>query len=307
MNLRVFIVDDEAPARARLKTLLSDIMQQCPHELVGEADNGPAALDGIADSHPDIVFLDVQMPGMTGIELASHLSKQCGDAAADALGSAPGSALGSAPGSALGSALAPTIAPTIAPAIIFVTAYDEYAVKAFDVHALDYLLKPVRASRLAQAITRVSALRAAHVQQTAAAAATAIAATVTTLHAKRQHFSVQERGRMLLVPVAEVLYLRAESKYVTVGTKARDYLIEDSLVSIEEEMTHIFVRAHRNALVARAAIIGVERGVAGPESCDEHGKGNEKTQEVWQVILRGSDERLPISRRQWPVIKALVR
>jgi two-component system, LytTR family, response regulator AlgR len=255
MTLRLYIVDDEALARARLKMLLSDIAAQCPHQLVGEADNANAALDGIGACRPDVVLLDVQMPGMTGIELAARLAAQ-----------------------------------PAAPAVIFVTAYDEYALKAFEVHAFDYLLKPVRAARLAEALERVQGLRLA--QQEAQSG-----------RPQRQHFTVQERGRLLLVPVAEVLYLRAELKYVTLHTRSRDYLIEASLVSLEEELATSFVRVHRNTLVARDAIIGVERGaqLADPES------GSDKPQESWQVILRDVEERLPVSRRQWPLLKALVR
>jgi two-component system response regulator AlgR len=264
MTPRLFIVDDEAPARARLAMLLSDIADECPHQLVGQADQAQKALDGIAKLKPDIVLLDVQMPGMTGIELAVHLSRDMADA----------------------------------PAIIFISAYDEYALKAFDVHALDYLLKPVRAVRLAEAIRRAAALRLS-----AASQKDAIAAAVAGLQARRQNFSVQERGRLLLVPVADVLYLKAELKYVTLRTKARDYLIEESLMSIEEELAAAFVRVHRNALVARNAIIGVERASS---AVDAEGDA-EKSQESWQVILRDIDDRLPISRRQWPVVKALVR
>jgi two-component system response regulator AlgR len=258
---KLFIVDDEALARARLKMLLADIASDCPHELAGEADNAQAALDGIAALAPDIVLLDVQMPGMTGIELAQRLS-----------GSSP------------------------APAVIFVTAYDEYALKAFEVHALDYLLKPVRAARLADAIQRAAALRVRPASQQEAAPAAA-------QPAKRRHFSVQERGRLLLVPVADVVYLKAELKYVTVRTATHEYLIEESLMSIEEEMADAFIRVHRNSLVARDAIIGVERGA---HTVDAEGEGD-KVQESWQVILRGVPERLPISRRQWPSVKALVR
>ncbi|WP_136419338.1 MULTISPECIES: LytTR family DNA-binding domain-containing protein [Oxalobacteraceae] len=264
MKPRLFIVDDEAPARSRLKTLLSDIAEECPHELSGEASSAQAALDGIADVRPDIVLLDVQMPGMTGIELASHLIR---NAAAS-------------------------------PAVIFVTAFDEFAVKAFEVHALDYLLKPVRASRLADAIRRAGAMRAQSSTQ-----AEAITGAGKALQSARQHFSVQERGRLLLVPVNDVLYLKAELKYVTLRTRAQDYLIEESLTSIEEEFKNIFVRVHRNALVARNAIVGVERGVQAIDSDSEQ----DKVHESWQVILRDVDERLPISRRQWPVVKALVR
>jgi two-component system response regulator AlgR len=257
---RLFIVDDEAPARSRLKTLLSDIAAECPHELVGEAAQAQDALDAIAAARPDIVLLDVQMPGMPGIELAALLVKD----------------------------------PNTAPAVIFVTAYDEYALNAFEVHAADYLMKPVRASRLVEAIRRACAQRAqAPVQPNPAS---------TSPQPQRKHFSVQERGRLLLVPVVDVIYLKAEQKYVTLRTKTHDYLIEESLTSIEEELAAIFVRVHRNALVARAAIIGVERG------SPAEGEGeSDKMQESWQVILRDVDERLPISRRQWPVVKALVK
>lgn len=264
MKPRLYIVDDEAPARARLKTLLSDIAAECPHEIVGEAGTAQAALEGLAAARPDIVLLDVQMPGMTGIELAVHLAKHC--------------------------------AP--APAVIFVSAYDEYALKAFEVHALDYLLKPVRATRLAEAIRRVCAMRASMPAQTEA-----LAGAANALQPARQHFCVQERGRLLLVPVADVIYLKAELKYVTLRTREQEYLLEESLTSIEEEMRDIFVRVHRSSLVARDAILGVERG---SHAVDGDGE-NDKAQDSWQVILRDIDERLPISRRQWPVVKALVR
>jgi two-component system response regulator AlgR len=261
---RIFIVDDEAPARARLSTLLSDIVADCPHYLVGEAGHAQSALEGIRATAPDLVLLDVQMPGMSGLQLAEQLIRNAGS-------SEP-------------------------PLIIFVTAYDDYALSAFDVQAFDYLVKPVRATRLAQAITRASRMRQ-HAQ------AAAMAAPAAAAGLPRQHFAVQERGRMSLVPMAEVLYLKAELKYVTLRTKSKEYLIEDSLVSIEEELAAHFVRVHRNALVARNAISGVERVMHVTDS-DSDG---EKPQEIWQVILRDIDHRLPISRRQLAEIKALVR
>jgi two-component system response regulator AlgR len=264
---RLFIVDDEAPARVRLATLLSDIAAECPHVLVGEAANGQDALLGIAATKPDIVLLDVQMPGMTGVELAARLLQQGAEHA---------------------------------PAVVFVSAYDEYALKAFDVHAFDYLLKPVRATRLAEALQRTVALRGQPAPQSDALPP---AASTQPLNRRRLHFSVQERDRLLLVSIADVLYLKAEQKYVTLRTRLRDFLIEESLVSIEEEMADTFVRVHRNALVARNAIIGVERGSHALEFDGE----TEKTTESWQVILRDVSDRLPISRRQWPIIKALVR
>ncbi|WP_338847245.1 LytTR family DNA-binding domain-containing protein [Massilia sp. W12] len=260
--IKIFIVDDEAPARVRLSTLLSDIAAECPHELVGQADGAEQALQLIPESGAQLVLLDVQMPGMTGLELAAHLQK-CDHP----------------------------------PAVVFVTAFDEYALQAFEVHALDYLVKPVRAQRLAQALKRAAAMLAT--PAFAARQQEKLQQTSQQLRQARQHFSVQERGRVLLVPVEEVLFLRAEQKYVCLRTKSREYLIEESLVSIEEEMKERFVRVHRNALVARNAIAGVEKGVA------EAGEG--AGQEAWLVLVRDTAFKLPISRRQWPIIKSLVK
>ena len=119
----------------------------------------------------------------------------------------------------------------------------------------------------------------------------------------RKNFSVQERGRLLLVPVADVLYLKAEAKYVTLRTREREYLLEGSLSALEQEFATQFIRVHRNALVARDAIIGVERGAQLVDADSEA----DRAQESWQVILQHIDDRLPISRRQWAGVKALVR
>jgi len=251
MSPRILIVDDEAPARRRLATLLADLAAGCPHELVGEAANAEEALSQIAALRPDLLLLDVQMPGIDGLTLARRLAREDG-----------------------------------APAIVFVTAFEEHALPAFDVQAIDYLLKPVRAARLEQALRRAIEWR-----RNATPAASGA----------REFFSVQERGRILRVPVADVLYLKAELKYVTLCTGKRDYLIEESLVSLETELAASFVRVHRNALVARAAIAGVARGTHAVDGDDE------RVQETWEVLLRGTDDRLPISRRQWPVIRGLVK
>ncbi|MEO8407207.1 MAG: LytTR family DNA-binding domain-containing protein [Oxalobacteraceae bacterium] len=262
--LRLFIADDEAPARARLSTLLADIAAECPHLIVGEAGNAAQALTGIAHSKPDILLLDVQMPGISGMALAAQLARQTDGHV---------------------------------PAIIFISAHDAYALDAFEVQALDYLLKPVRASRLADALRRFRPVSAPDQSES-------LQHAPDQGSGRRRHFSVQERGRLLLVPIDEVLYLKAEMKYVTLHTKAREYLIEASLVSLEQELAATFVRVHRNALVARSAIRGVERvaGLSGPEG-DEQGRGGD----FWQVMLHDVAQRLPISRRHWPVLRALVR
>lgn len=266
MNIpTIFIVDDEAPARERLTTLLSDIQAECPHLLLGEASDAKSGLEKIAELQPDIVLLDVQMPEMSGMEMAQYLRQH-----------APLSGV---------------------PAIIFITAYDEFALPAFGVQASDYLLKPVRASRLAESVNRVAARLAVKT------AGTASAPEQIVVPGCREHFSIPERGRILLVPVNEVLFLKAEQKYVTLYTSHKEFLLEESLTSLEAELKDKFVRIHRNALVAKAAIAGVERAT---HIADMDGE-NEKVSENWQVIVAGSVERLPISRRQWPVIKALVR
>lgn len=262
----ILIVDDEAPARERMTTLLSDIQAECPHLLVGEASNAKSGLEMIAELRPDIILLDVQMPEMSGMEMAQYLRDN------NAISGVP--------------------------AIIFITAYDEFAFPAFGVQAADYLLKPVRANRLADAITRV----ANRLPVPVAGIMNTVPEQMPVLVC-RDHFSVPERGRIVLVPVSDVLFLKAEQKYVTLYTSQKEFLLEESLTSLETELKDKFVRIHRNALVAKAAIAGVERAT---HIADMDGQ-NEKVSENWQVIVAGSVERLPISRRQWPVIKALVR
>ena len=109
---------------------------------------------------------------------------------------------------------------------------------------------------------------------------------------------MHERGRVILVPLEQVVYLKAELKYITVRTREREYLIEESLTSLEDEFSDRFVRIHRNALVARPSIAGFERVT--PEGESETGDP------YWQVVLRDVSERLPVSRRQWSTVKNLV-
>ena len=248
--LRLLIVDDEAPARARLRDLLGDTAAELPSVVVGEAADGIEALEFLARTPGavDIALVDIRMPRLDGIGLAQQLA-----ARADA------------------------------PAIVFTTAYDQYAVHAFDLNAIDYLLKPVRAPRLLAALKKLPRQRidAAALRQLAPAG--------------RLHLHSSERGRTLLVPVEDILFLKAEQKYVVAHTRQREYLIEESLTRLEEEFGERFIRVHRNCLVSRAAISGVERAVdADGEAC-------------WTVLLRDVAEKLPISRRQWPQIKALAR
>jgi two-component system response regulator AlgR len=240
---RVLIADDEAPARARLRDLLDDCRAEFPLAIVDEARNGREAVEIAGREKVDIVLLDIRMPGMGGIEAARHLARL-----------------------------------PHPPAIVFTTAYDAYALKAFEVNAIDYLLKPIRAERL------LAALRKAR------SASPSLQALEAADDQPRRHLSVHERGRIHLVPVTEILYLRAEQKYVTVRTAGREYLVEESLTHLEEEFGEAFVRVHRNCLVARSAIEGFERSAEAGES-------------GWAVLIRGTGERLAVSRRQQHVVR----
>jgi len=246
--LRILIVDDEAPARVRLKDLLGDCSEGIPLEIVGEAATARDAADMLAASQVDVVLLDIRMPEMDGIEFAQHLQKL-----------------------------------PEPPAIVFTTAYDAYAIRAFEVHAIDYLLKPIRSARLKDALTRAQSARA----PSAAALRELARGTPAFL-------SAQERGRIHLIPVNEVIYLKAELKYVTVRTADREYLIEDALARLEQELGDRFVRVHRNCLVAQAAIRGFERSSA-------EGEGH------WLVLLEGCDEKLAVSRRQQHIVREIGR
>ena len=244
-ELKVFIADDEEPARERLKTLLGDIALQVPAQVVGEARNGVQAIELLPPSGAQVLLLDIQRPGMGGLEVARHLARL----------SQP-------------------------PRIIFVTAHDRHAVEAFELNALDYLLKPVRADRLAAALKKASVPENASLEKAA--------------QAPREYLSLAERNRIVLLPVRDILYLRAEEKYVTVRTRAREHLVEEPLIALEKEFATRFIRIHRNCLVARAAIRGFERAP------------NDDGEAHWLVVLDGLEERLPVSRRQWPAVRELV-
>jgi two-component system response regulator AlgR len=259
--LNVLIVDDEPPARARMAQLLGDCAGQVPLKLVGEAEGGVHALAAAERLKPDVVLLDIMMPDMNGIEVARHLAAR-------------------------------STAQHPPPAVIFVTAFDEHALQAFEVQALDYLLKPVRAERLVGALSRAQRLRPNEPR---------LEQVARTLGAARTHLTVSERGKMILVPIDDVIFLRAELKYVTIRTPTREHLTEESLTSLEREFGERFVRIHRNALVARKSILGFQR-VKGTVDAD-----GEASEGHWEVLLKDTPERLPISRRQWPTVKAAAK
>jgi two-component system, LytTR family, response regulator AlgR len=242
--IKAILVDDEVLARERLADLLRDLADEVSVEVVAQAGDGLAAIETAAAHPADVMLLDIQMPGMNGLEAARHIA-----------------------------ALANP------PAIIFVTAFDEHALQAFELRAVDYLLKPVRLARLREALARIKPLA----PEDAAA-----------LAPRRTHFSLLERGRIWRVPVAEVLYLRAELRYVTARTRDREYLLDESLVKLEEEFGGAFLRIHRNCLVARAHLQGFQRLV-------DEGDGR------WLALLKDWPERLPVSRRQMHVVREFVK
>lgn len=246
--LRLMLVDDEAPARMRLRNLLDDIADRFPTVVAAEAADGLDALEKLATTEVDAVLLDIRMPRLDGLQLAVHIARM-----------------------------------PRPPAIVFVTAYDQYAVKAFELAALDYLLKPVRAERLAEALRKSRR-----------------GLPEAALHALspggRQQLRCSERGRVEMIRVDAVVYLKAELKYVTVRTAEGEHLLEESLTQLESEFCDRFIRVHRNCLVARAAVVGYERAT------DPGGE----TEGQWMLLLRGVPEKIPVSRRQWPQVKAAV-
>jgi two-component system response regulator AlgR len=247
-TLSVMIVDDEAPARARLRDLLADVAGEAPNALSAEVASGRLAVEALKDHVPDVMLVDIRMPEMDGIELARHVARL-----------------------------------DQPPAIIFVTAYDSYAVRAFELNAIDYLLKPVRAQRLAAALQKV--------RQSVRVAPQVLA---ELQKGARTHLSCHERGRLLLIPVMDILYLKADLKYVTARTVARENLLDESLMHLEQEFSERFIRLHRSVLVAKDAIAGFEKCV-------------DDTDTQWQALLRGVPDKLPVSRRQWPLVKSYAR
>jgi two-component system response regulator AlgR len=234
LKLRVLIVDDEAPARERLRSLLTEIGEL---DVAGEAAHGEQALQLAVDLSPDVVLLDVRMPGMDGIEAARQLNS--------------------------------LVEP---PAVIFTTAYDEYALNAFDAQAVGYLLKPIRKEKLAAALAQAGRLTRAQLQRIAAAA---------DAPPKRSHIAARHREGLRLIPIDEIQFFFAEQKYTTVRHLKGEDLIEDSLRSLEEEFGIALVRIHRNALVSVRFLEGIERNAQGH----------------YFVKLRGCPAPLQVSRR----------
>ncbi|MFT4197580.1 MAG: LytTR family DNA-binding domain-containing protein [Pseudoxanthomonas sp.] len=239
--MKVVIADDEPLARERLRALLA---AQAEAEVVADCGSGEEVLRAVAQLHPDLVLLDISMPGGDGLEVARHLQ-----------------------------ALEPR------PAVVFCTAYDEHALSAFDAAALDYLVKPVRAERLAAALERARTFLAGR------------ASAPASSRPARTHLCARLRGSLRLIPLDEVHYLQAEEKYVVVHHARGQDLIEESLKSLEEEFAGRFLRIHRNCLVARHELVELRR-------IDESRV---------HAVLRHAPEPLEVSRRCVPALRDTVR
>ncbi len=234
MSTRVLIVDDEAPARERLKRLLGEI-EDC--ECAGEAADGKEALQTCARLAPDIVLLDVRMPGLTGMEVARHLTSLAEP-----------------------------------PAVIFTTAYDEYALEAFETQAIGYLLKPVRKEKLVRALKHAVRIAGPSLSRVAMAA---------HMETRRQHICARLGEQLRLIPVQDIYCFLADQKYVTVRHAGGDDLIDESLKTLGDEFAPDFLRIHRNALVAEKYVAAVERVAEGQ----------------YAVRMRDCPEPLQVSRR----------
>jgi len=244
MTLKALIVDDEALARARLRTLLGDC--RAPQvSIEGEAANATQAIELLRRQPFDLALLDIHMPGADGLTLARTLRDL-----------------------------------PRPPALVFVTAHAEHAVQAFELEAVDYLTKPVRLERLQQALQKVERI--------------VLARNEKEPPVPEEFLVIQERGRTEKVPLSEVLYFKAELKYITVRTAAKTYILDGALSELEEKYRAGFMRIHRNALVARRAVRALEKHYD-----PEEGEG-------WAVRLNGLDELLTVSRRQLAAVREAI-
>lgn len=243
--MNIIICDDEPLARERLKRLLADAAD-C--NIIAECSNGKEAIDFLEKETADAILMDIRMPGIDGLEAARHISQLA-----------------------------------CPPAIIFCTAYDDYALSAFQVHAIDYLLKPIRKELLLQALSKASSLNRAQVNALAKTEGEPNAANVRT------HISAKTHRGIELIPVNDIRYFLADQKYVTVRHGGGEILVDEPLKDLETEFGDRFVRIHRNALVAVAFIEGMET-----------------SNEGHFLKLKGVQDKLQVSRRHLAGVKALL-
>jgi two-component system response regulator AlgR len=235
--MKILIVDDEHLARERLQRHIQSLdtePDKC-YEII-EAENGLIAIEQTEQHNPDIVLLDIRMPGMDGIETANKLSQL-----------------------------------DTPPAIIFTTAYDQYALDAFDSHAIAYLLKPIRKEKLEKALQSAKQLNRVQLQN--------------LQHQEpdetEKYISVHIHSGLRKIELNDVFYFQAEHKYVTVKYREGEVIIEESLKSLEARFPEAFIRIHRNALVSKQQLKAIRK--------DQQGR--------YLIELKNVDEKIEVSRR----------
>ena len=242
--MKILIADDEAPARARLRRLVEEL-PDC--SVVGEAANGREALQGCLDHSPTVVLLDIRMPDMDGLETARHIA-----------GLPDG------------------------PAVVFTTAFDHYAIDAFDAHAVGYLLKPVRRERLEKALAFAARLQPVQLAEVSREA---------QRPEQRVNICVRRGANLHLIPVDEIKFFRADQKYITIRHQGGEDLLDEPLKDLAEEFADRFIRIHRSTLIALRFLDRMERN-------------DEGQYEVW---LKGGNEPLQVSRRHVTAVKSCLK
>ncbi len=246
--MKVLIVDDEPLARMRLARLLE---AHDSFAVVAEAENGEQAINACNEHRPDVVLMDIRMPLMDGLIAARHLA-----------------------------------ANEEPPAVIFCTAYDDYALEAFEANAVDYLLKPVNREKLATALNKAQKLTRVQL--------TALEQTLPAADAQRAHISARSSRGIELIALDEIRYFLADQKYVSVfyqrDGELKEQLIDETIKELEQEFSQRFVRIHRNALAAVAHIQGLE-----------------KTEEGTHLKLADIEQGPQISRRHLADVRKLLQ
>ncbi|ATI02352.1 MULTISPECIES: LytTR family DNA-binding domain-containing protein [Cycloclasticus] len=243
--MKILIADDEPLARQRLKRLVDAISSH--HTVYADASNGVDALKQCIDIQPELALLDIRMPKMDGLQTATEIANA-----------------------------------QLKTRVVFVTAYDEYAIEAFDKNAIDYLLKPVKQARLDQAIDKAAQYMAQPIN---------IKQAAPLLSRPRQHLCAHTHHGLKVLNVNDILFFKADHKYVLAATATESILIEDSLKLLEEEFGTQFFRIHRNALVNTTAIHAITKSASGQ----------------FELQLKGYKDTLSISRRHKAELNRFLR
>ena len=220
---KAILIDDEQIALGRLKRLLSHFEDVI--EIVGEAANGHEGIQKIEAIRPDLIFLDIEMPLMTGFEMLARLS--------------------------------------YIPMVVFVTAYDQYAIKAFEENSIDYLLKPVEKERLSKTIEKLKSLKPEQEKSLTQASLLQLIGQMTPK--KEMHsISVKSGDKILFIPLSDISFFQAEDKYVFLNTTdGKQYLINYTISNLEEKLPASFVRVSRAVIVNTTKIKEMERYFSG--------------------------------------------